>query len=103
MGLELAKEAFIRGANLTVLAAHHEVSIPKAFNIVDAESTTLMNEKIDELIPDFDIFIATAAVSDFTPISKEDSKISSSYNLSLEFEPVAKSYKESKRSMKTYS
>ena len=83
MGLELAKEAFIRGANLTVLAAHHEVSIPKAFNIVDAESTTLMNEKIDELIPDFDIFIATAAVSD-------DSKISSSYNLSLEFEPVAK-------------
>ena len=49
-----------------------------------------MNERIDELIPDNDIFIATAAVSDFTPISKEDSKISSSYNLSLEFEPVSK-------------
>ena len=90
MGLELAKEAFIRGANLTVLAAHHEVSIPKAFNVVDAESTGLMNEKIDELIPDFDIFISTAAISDFTPINKESSKISSSYNLSLEFEPVAK-------------
>lgn len=90
MGLELAKEAFVRGANLTILAAHHEVSIPKAFNVIDAESTTLMNEKIDELIPDFDVFIATAAVSDFTPINKENSKISSSYNLSLEFEPVAK-------------
>ena len=90
MGLELAKEAFIRGANLTILAAHHEVSIPKVLNVIDAESTTVMNEKIDELIPDNDIFIATAAVSDFTPISKEDSKISSSYNLSLEFEPIAK-------------
>ena len=90
MGLELAKEAFIRGANLTILAAHHEVSIPKVLNVIDAESTTVMNEKIDELIPDNDIFIATAAVSDFTPISKEDSKISSSYNLSLEFEPVSK-------------
>ena len=90
MGLELAKEAFIRGANLTILAAHHEVSIPKVLDVIDAESTTVMNEKIDELIPDNDIFIATAAVSDFTPISKEDSKISSSYNLSLEFEPVSK-------------
>ena len=90
MGLELAKEAYIRGANLTILAAHHEVSIPKIFNVFDTESSTAMNEKIDELIPDFDIFIATAAVSDFTPINKEDSKLSSSYNLTLEFEPVAK-------------
>lgn len=97
MGLELAKEAFIRGANLTILAAHHEVSIPKAFNVIDAESTSIMNEKIDELIPDFDIFISTAAISDFTPINKEKSKISSSYNLSLEFEPVAKIIKRIKK------
>ena len=90
MGLELAKEAYVRGANLTILAAHHEVSIPKIFNVFDTESSTAMNEKIDELVPDFDIFIATAAVSDFTPINKENSKLSSSYNLTLEFEPVAK-------------
>ena len=97
MGLELAKEAFKRGANLTILAAHHSVSIPKVFNVIDAESSTLMNEKIDELIPDFDVFIATAAVSDFTPINKEDFKISSSYNISLEFEPVAKIIKRIKK------
>lgn len=97
MGLELAKEAFIRGANVTILAAHHEVTIPKVFNVIGAESSVLMNEKIDELIPDFDIFIATAAVSDFTPINKENFKISSSYNLSLEFEPVAKIIKRIKK------
>ena len=90
MGLELAKEAFIRGANLTILAAHHEVSIPKVFNVINAESSELMNEKIDELISDFDIFIATAAISDFAPINKENFKLSSDYNLSLEFEPIAK-------------
>ena len=90
MGLELAKEAFIRGANLTILAAHHEVSIPKVFDVIDAESSVSMTEKVVELVPDFDIFISTAAISDFTPINKEDFKISSSYNLSLEFEPVSK-------------
>ena len=90
MGLELAKEAFIRGANLTILAAHHEVSIPKVFDVIDAESSVSMTEKVVEMVPDFDIFISTAAISDFTPINKEDFKISSSYNLSLEFEPVSK-------------
>ncbi|MBR4970278.1 MAG: proline--tRNA ligase, partial [Paludibacteraceae bacterium] len=58
--------------------------------IAQKKLTPEMNEKIDELVPDFDIFIATAAVSDFTPINKENSKLSSSYNLTLEFEPVAK-------------
>lgn len=90
MGLELAKEAFIRGANITILAAHHEVDIPKVFNVINTESTVVMSKKIGELIPDFDIFISTAAISDFTPINKEDFKISSSYNLTLEFEPVSK-------------
>ena len=90
MGWELAKEAFKRGANVTILAAHHSVSIPKVLDVIDTESSVLMTQKVEELVPDFDVYIATAAVSDFTPISKEDSKISSSYNLSLEFEPIAK-------------
>ena len=90
MGLELAKEAFKRGAIVTILAAHHSVSIPKVLDVIDTESSVLMTQKVEELVPDFDVYIATAAVSDFTPISKEDSKISSSYNLSLEFEPIAK-------------
>ena len=90
MGLELAKEAFIRGANLTILAAHHEVTIPKVLDVINTEPSVLMTERIEELIPDYDIFISTAAISDFTPINKEEFKISSSYNLSLEFEPVSK-------------
>ena len=90
MGLELAKEAYRLGANLKILAAHHEVDIPKIFDVADAKSSSIMNEKTKELVGDFDVFIATAAVSDFAPIIKEDHKISSSLNLSLDFEPVAK-------------
>ena len=75
---------------MKILAAHHEVSIPKVLDVEYAKSSSLMNEKTNELVPDFDVFIATAAVSDFRPIAKEDYKISSSLNLSLEFEPVAK-------------
>ncbi len=90
MGLELAKEAFRRGANLTILAAQHSVSIPKSLKVVDAESNSLMREKIEELSEDSDIFIATAAISDFAPIKKESHKISSSFDLSLDFKPVGK-------------
>lgn len=97
MGLELAKEAFKRGADLTVLAARHDVSLPKAFNVVEAESNSVMREKIDSLTPSFDIFIATAAISDFAPINREDSKISSSFNLSLDFKPVGKIIRDIKK------
>ena len=90
MGLELAKEAFIRGAELTVLAAKHDVHLPKAFNVIEAESNSLMREEIDLRTPSSDIFIATAAISDFAPIKREDSKISSSFDLSLDFKPVGK-------------
>ena len=90
MGLELAKEAFKRGAELTVLAAKHDVHLPKAFNVIEAESNSLMREKIDMLTSSSDIFIATAAISDFAPIAREKSKISSSFDLSLDFKPVGK-------------
>lgn len=96
MGLELSKEAYIRGANLTILAANHSVNLSKLFNVIPAESSSLMDEKATELVNDFDIFIATAAVSDFEPIKKEDYKISSSLNLSLEFKPIAKIIKKIK-------
>lgn len=96
MGLELAKQAYIRGADLTLLVAHVTVNIPKVFNIIYAESTEIMNNKTKELVSDFDIFIATAAVSDFAPIKEESFKISSDINLSLDFKPLNKIIKQIK-------
>lgn len=96
MGLELAKQAYIRGADLTLLVAHVTVNIPKVFNIIYAESTEIMNNKTKELVSDFDIFIATSAVSDFAPIKEESFKISSDINLSLDFKPLNKIIKQIK-------
>lgn len=90
MGFEIAKEAYRLGASLTILAAHHDVSLSKLFNVISTPSSSIMMDKTKELVGDMDIFIATAAVSDFAPIKKENSKISSSFNLSIELEPLSK-------------
>ena len=65
MGLELAKEAYIRGANLTLVVANVSVEIPSVFNVIKVETGAQMNKSVLDLIPDYDIFISTAAVSDF--------------------------------------
>lgn len=90
MGIELAKEVYIRGADLTLVIANVSVKIPSIFNSIFVKSTEDMNEAICNLIPDFDVFISTAAVSDFTPTAYEDHKISSSESMSIDLKPTTK-------------
>ncbi|MCL2687480.1 MAG: bifunctional phosphopantothenoylcysteine decarboxylase/phosphopantothenate synthase [Methanobrevibacter sp.] len=90
MGLELAKELYSRGMDVKIIAAHIDVNMPKCLDVIYVESSEEMNNKTKELIKDYDVFIATAAVSDFAPIHKKDSKISSSLDLSLEFKATEK-------------
>lgn len=90
MGLALAREAYIRGADLTLIAAKCDVEIPTIFNTIHVETSSQMNDTIKSMIGDFDVFIATAAISDFEPIEMRPHKISSSLNISLEFKPVEK-------------
>jgi len=97
MGLELAKEAYSRGLDVKLIVGHVDVEIPKSFDTIFVESSAQMNNKTKELINDFDVFIATAAVSDFAPINKKGSKISSSIDLSLEFKPTEKIIKQIKK------
>lgn len=97
MGLALAKEAYIRGADLTLVVANVDIKIPSIFNQIHLETTSEMIECIKKLIPDYDIFIATAAISDFEPIEMEETKISSSHSLFLEFKPVEKIIRQIKK------
>lgn len=90
MGLELAKQAYIRGADLTLVVGNVSVKIPSIFNTIFAKSTKEMNKIICDLVPDFDIFISAAAVSDFRPISFENHKLSSKNSILLEFKPNIK-------------
>lgn len=98
MGLEIAKEAYIRGANVTLIVAHIEVNIPNVFNnVIFVDSSSQMNNKIKEIVKNFDIFISTAAVSDFKPITSGDFKFSSELPLSLAFKPTVKIIREIKK------
>jgi phosphopantothenoylcysteine decarboxylase / phosphopantothenate---cysteine ligase len=97
MGLELAKEAYSRGLDVKLIVGNVDVAIPKSFDVTFVESSEEMNKKTQELVGSYDIFIATAAVSDFAPLNEKTSKISSSFNLSLEFKPTEKIIKRIKQ------
>ena len=42
MGLELAKEAYIRGADLTLVVANVSVEIPSVFNVIPYSSQNFL-------------------------------------------------------------
>ena len=90
MGLALAKEAYIRGADLTLVVAKVSVEIPSVFDVIRVETSSEMNDAILKLVPDFDIFISAAAVSDFEFRKKSDKKIDSSSSLFLNLKPTTK-------------
>ncbi len=97
MGLALAREAYIRGADLTLVVANVNVEIPSVFNVIHVETGKEMNDVILNLIPSFDIFISAAAVSDFEFSEKYDKKIDSSSSLFLNLRPTSKIIREIKK------
>ena len=97
MGLELAKEAYIRGADLKLVVANVSVDIPSVFDVVRVETSAEMNDVVLSLIPDYDIFISTAAVSDFEFRQKSDKKIDSSSSLFLNLKPTTKILRQIKK------
>ncbi|WP_407393326.1 phosphopantothenoylcysteine decarboxylase [Methanobrevibacter sp.] len=97
MGLALAKEAYIRGADLTLVVANVSVEIPSVFNVIHVETSSEMNDVILGLISDFDIFISTAAVSDFEFKQIDDKKIDSSSSLFLNLKPTTKIIRQVKK------
>ena len=90
MGLALAREAYIRGADLTLVVANVSVEIPSVFNVIRVETSKEMNDVILSMVSDFDIFISAAAVSDFEFHKKSDKKIDSSSSLFLNLKPTTK-------------
>lgn len=90
MGIEIAKEAFVRGADVTLVLGEVSVHVPQSIKSIKASSHKQMNEKIMEIIKDFDIFVSAAAVSDFSPSISKKTKTSSSEELELTLKPTNK-------------
>ena len=78
MGFAIAKNAMLRGADVTVIAGHTEVKPPMFVNVIKAESAEEMFQRVTERHEEFDIIIKSAAVADYTPVSMADNKIKKS-------------------------
>lgn len=75
MGFALAKAAMLRGAEVTVVAAHTQAQPPKFVTVVPVTSAADMFREVVKLAPEQDIIIKAAAVADYTPVTTADSKI----------------------------
>jgi len=75
MGFSMATAALQAGAEVTLIAGPVSLEINKAVNRINVETAATMHTKVIENIDSCDIFIATAAVSDYRPEFMEAQKI----------------------------
>lgn len=78
MGFAIARAAMLRGADVTVVAAHTDVEPPLFVNVVRVQSAEDMFLAVKERLSGTDIVIKAAAVADYTPMTVADSKIKKS-------------------------
>jgi phosphopantothenoylcysteine decarboxylase/phosphopantothenate--cysteine ligase len=100
MGISLAKEAYFRGGEVTLVLGPTNEPVPSEIEVVRAETAHDMLEMTSEQAQGFgkdDLIILTAAVADFTPETQHDGKISSEGELIVHFkktEKIAKKVRE---------
>ena len=78
MGFAIARAAMLRGAEVTIVAAHTDVAPPLFCEVVPVVSAADMFEAVAQRAPESDIVIKAAAVSDYTPETTADSKLKKS-------------------------
>ncbi len=75
MGLELAVEAFCKGAEVTVIAGPNDLSRPVDIEWIDVINAEEMAAKVLERSEKYDYIIGAAAVADYTTATIEKKKI----------------------------
>ncbi|MBE6485949.1 MAG: bifunctional phosphopantothenoylcysteine decarboxylase/phosphopantothenate--cysteine ligase CoaBC [Methanosphaera stadtmanae] len=90
MGVEIAKEMYRQGANVTVVCGLMHTHVPSLFERVDVESTNQMMDAVTERIGDIDIYVSVAAISDFTFDNVSHGKISSDEDITVKLTRLPK-------------
>ncbi len=75
MGIALANAAMLRGADVTLVAAHTDVELPMFVDSIRVKTAEEMFCAVTEKMKDFDCIIKAAAVADYTPVTVADGKI----------------------------
>lgn len=90
MGVEIAKEFYRQGANVTLICGLMHTHVPKVFERVDVESTQEMMDAVTQRIKDMDIYVSVAAISDFTFEDVSLGKISSDEDITVKLTRLPK-------------
>ncbi len=78
MGCALARQAMLRGAEVTLVAGNMSVEPPMFVKTIRTESAEDMFKAVAEHFDDCDIVIKAAAVADYTPAVKYENKVKKS-------------------------
>jgi phosphopantothenoylcysteine decarboxylase/phosphopantothenate--cysteine ligase len=78
MGIEIAKELFKRGAQVTLVIGPTQESLPAGISIVKVVSAEQMYTACTTVFEQTDIAVMSAAVADYTPIEVATKKIKKS-------------------------
>ena len=97
MGVYIAEEAFLRGAEVTLIRGASSVEPQYHFKDIKIHSVKDLFNEIKKNIDNNDIIIHAAAVSDFTIENKSNKKIKSNENLNLELTPTTKIFEKIKK------
>ncbi|GGS54437.1 phosphopantothenoylcysteine decarboxylase [Planobispora rosea] len=74
-GYALARTAAARGARVTLVAANVALPDPAGVTVVRVESALHLREAVLDAVEDADAVVMAAAVADFRPAARSDSKI----------------------------
>lgn len=87
MGVELARQAWVEGAQVELVHGHVDVEIPRQIHATETISLEQMRSKV--LNEKFDIILMAAAPADFG-VKKIEGKIKSEKKVTLELQPLPK-------------
>ena len=78
MGIALARAAFMRGAEVTLVLGPTAETAPDFLNIIKVQSAAEMADAVISNFDKSDVYIGAAAVADYTPVKRENHKIKKS-------------------------
>ncbi len=75
MGYALAEAAARRGAEVTLVSGPTAMPAPAGCEVIRVEAASEMDREVGRRFPECDVLIAAAAVADYSPAARRDSKL----------------------------
>ncbi|MDQ6690474.1 MAG: bifunctional phosphopantothenoylcysteine decarboxylase/phosphopantothenate--cysteine ligase CoaBC [Gemmatimonadota bacterium] len=75
MGVAIARAAWRRGADVTLIVGHVDVALPSELATVKADTVEEMARSVAKALPSADVLVMAAAPADFRPAERTTTKI----------------------------